>query len=284
MTSKNNKKLVGESLSDLVRKFSKNDVIAEIEKEYQAQTSRQLLLSVIDDNSFVKRVKIPETSIDQVAKSISDKGLWNPLVVRPSGGHYELILGRKRFYGAKRAGLTNVNCVVADVGDEETLLMLLADTRDQRNGNVVEMALVYQSLIQKFNYSPQTLANLSHQSRSQVANTIRILKLPDHIITDICLGKLSYGHAKAIASLSDEEIESVCKLIHSEHLSVRDTEVLAKQYAAIPQVEDSEAATVKEALGATAVADRKTSISISFQTEAEKQDFVKFILSNKKGK
>jgi ParB family transcriptional regulator, chromosome partitioning protein len=281
MTSKSNKRLVKDSLSDLVRKFSKNDVIAEIEKEYQAQTSRQLPLSVIDDNSFVKRVRIPETLVEQVSKSINEKGLWNPLVVRPSGGHYELILGRKRFYGAKRAGLANVNCVVVDVGDEETLLMLLADTRDQRNGNIVEMALVYQALIQKFNYSPQTLANLSHQSRSQVANTIRILKLPDHIITDICLDKLSYGHAKAIASLSDEEIESVCKLIHSEHLSVRDTEVLAKQYAKLPQVEESEANDLKKALGAKTVSDRKTSISVSFETEEEKNDFVQKLLNLK---
>jgi ParB family transcriptional regulator, chromosome partitioning protein len=281
MTAKSNKRFVKDSLSDLVRKFSKNDVIAEIEKEFQAKTGRALPLSVIDDNSFVKRVRLPETTVDQVSKSINEKGLWNPLVVRPSGSHYELILGRKRFYGAKKAGLLNVNCVVADVGDEETLLMLLADTRDQRNGNVVEMALVYQALIQKFNYSPQTLANLSHQSRSQVANTIRILRLPDHIITDICLDKLSYGHAKAIASLSDEEIESVCELIHREHLSVRDTEVLAKQYASLPQLAETEADSLKKVLKASMVAERRTSISISFETPEEKDAFVQRLLGKK---
>lgn len=281
MTKKSGKRFVSENLSDLVKKFSKNDVIAEIEKEYQSQTGRTLSLSVIDDNSFVKRVRLPEESVNQVAKSIGEKGLWSPLVVRPSGGHYELILGRKRYYGAKKVGLSSVNCVVVDVGDEETLLMLLADTRDQRNGNVVEMALVYQALIQKFNYSPQTLANLSHQSRSQVANTMRILKLPDHIITDICLGKLSYGHAKAIASLSDEEIESICKQIHSEKLSVRDTEVLAKQYALTPQVIESEADAVRKAVGAASVSDRKTSISIAFASEEEKNEFVKSLLRRK---
>jgi len=281
MTSKSSKRFGKDNLSELVRKFSKNDVIAEIEKEFQTKTGRTLPLSVIDDNSFIKRVRLPETTVEQVAKSINEKGLWNPLVVRPSGGHYELILGRKRFYGAKKAGLASVNCVMADVGDEETLLMLLADTRDQRNGNVVEMALVYQALIQKFNYSPQTLANLSHQSRSQVANTMRILKLPDHIITDICLDKLSYGHAKAIASLSDEEIERVCELIHKEHLSVRDTEVLAKQYASLPQVAETEAEALKKVLGAAAVADRRTSISISFETPEEKNAFVEKLLGKK---
>ncbi|MCI1245765.1 MAG: ParB/RepB/Spo0J family partition protein [Bacilli bacterium] len=281
MTRKSGKRFVKESLSDLVRKFSKNDVIAEIEKEYQSQTGRILPLSVIDDNAFVKRVRLPEEAISQVSKSIAEKGLWNPLVVRPSGGHYELILGRKRFYGAKRSGIASVNCVVVDVGDEETLLMLLADTRDQRNGNVVEMALVYQALIQKFDYSPQTLANLSHQSRSQVANTMRILKLPDHIITDLCLGKLSYGHAKAIASLSDEEIEGICKLIHREKLSVRDTEILAKQYSKIPQIQESEADDIKKALGADSVVSRRTSISISFANAERKNAFVKSLLKKK---
>jgi ParB family chromosome partitioning protein len=281
MTNKN-KRFVKEDLNDLVKKFSKNDVIAEIEKEYQFQSSKAIALSLIDDNSFVKRCRMQEVVVQQFASGIKEKGLWSPLVVRPSGGHYELILGRKRYYGAKLAGLTSVNCVVADVGDEETLLMLLADTRDQRDGNIVEMALVYQSLISKFNYSPQTLANLSHQSRSQVANTIRILNLPDHIITDICLGKLSYGHAKAIASLSDEEIESICKLIHNEHLSVRETEEIAKQYSSIPQVVPAEAEVLKTALGASSVSLRRTSVTVVFDKEEERNAFVNDLLASHK--
>lgn len=281
MTNKN-KRFVKEDLNDLVKKFSKNDVIAEIEKEYQSQSSKAIALSLIDDNSFVKRCRMQEVVVQQFASGIKEKGLWSPLVVRPSGGHYELILGRKRYYGAKLAGLTSVNCVVADVGDEETLLMLLADTRDQRDGNIVEMALVYQSLISKFNYSPQTLANLSHQSRSQVANTIRILNLPDHIITDICLGKLSYGHAKAIASLSDEEIESICKLIHNEHLSVRETEEIAKQYSSIPQVVPAEAEVLKTALGASSVSLRRTSVTVVFDKEEERNAFVNDLLASHK--
>ena len=93
------------------------------------------------------------TQMIVMAKGIQEKGLWSPLLVRPSGSHYELVLGRKRYYGAKAAHLSEVPCVIAEVSNEETLLMLLADTRDQREGNVVEMALVYQELSDRFSYS-----------------------------------------------------------------------------------------------------------------------------------
>jgi ParB family chromosome partitioning protein len=273
--SKIKKEGLNPSLSELVRKFSKNDVIAEMEKEYQRVAAKNVPLSLIDDNSFVKRVQIPAEILDRVAKSIKERGIFNPLVVRPSGSHYELILGRKRYFAAKLAGLKEVPAVIAEVGDEETLLMLLADTRDQREANVVEMALVYQALSEKFDYSQATLADLSHQSRSQVTNTMRILRLPDHVISEISAGLLSYGHAKAIASLSDEEVEEVVRLIHQEKLSVRQTEELAKQYSAsLPQLEPDRGELLKETLGAQSVILKKNGVSISFANEAERDAFL----------
>jgi ParB family chromosome partitioning protein len=134
------------SLQELLKKFSKNDVIEEMEKEYQSVAAKKIPLSLIDDNSYFRRVQIPEDAIKAMGKGIEEKGLWNPLLVRPSGSHYELVLGRKRYYGAKAAALSEVPCVIKEVSDEEMLLMLLADTRDQREGNVVEMAIVYEEL------------------------------------------------------------------------------------------------------------------------------------------
>jgi ParB family chromosome partitioning protein len=246
-----------------------------MEKEYQSVAAKNIPLALIDDNSFVKRVEIPPEVVDRIGKSISEKGLFNPLVVRPSGSHYELILGRKRYFGAKKAQLREVPAVIAEVSDEETLLMLLADTRDQREGNVVEMALVYGELAKRFDYSQSTLANLSHQSRSQVTNTMRILSLPDNVIAEISSGKLSYGHAKAIASLSDEEIEEVVRLIHEEALSVRQTEALAKSYSSVPPAAPTEADFLKKEFAASSVLIRKTSVTLSFKSEDEKNAFVK---------
>lgn len=262
------------SLSELVRKFSKNDVIAEMEKEYQSVAAKNIPLFQIDDNSFIKRVPMPFEAVDRIYKSIGEKGLFNPLVVRPSGSHYELVLGRKRYYAAKKAGLKEVPAVIKEVGDEETLLMLLADTRDQREANIVEMALVYEELAERFGYSQATLADLSHQSRSQVTNTMRILRLPDHIIDEISEGKLSYGHAKAIVSLSDEEIEETVRLIHQEKLSVRQTEEFAKQYSKLPPSRDSETDGLKKAANAVSVLVKKTSVTFVFLSEQDKADFL----------
>src|SRR5574344_43468 len=266
------------NLQELLKKFSKNDVIEEMEKEYQSVAAKKIPLALVDDNSYFRRVQIPQETILQMGKGIQEKGLWNPLLVRPSGSHYELVLGRKRYYGAKAAALSEIPCVIKEVSDEEMLLMLLADTRDQREGNVVEMAIVYQELSDHFAYSQSTLANLSHQSRSQVTNTMRILHLPDHIIQEISLGQLSYGHAKAIASLSEEEIEEVVRLIHEQGLSVRETEELAKQYSRVPSLVPSEGEMLKKHYGCSNVAIKKSSVTFAFQKEEEKEAFIASLL------
>lgn len=269
-----NKKVVDTSLSSLVKKFSKNDVIAELEKEYQSSGGKSLPLSLIDDNAFIKRVKLSSSTIVRLGKNIAEKGLWNPLVVRPSGTHYELILGRKRYFGAQNAGLDEVSCVILNPSDEETLLMLLADARDQREANVVEMAMIFKALNEKFSYSQQTLANISHESRSQVTNTMRILNLPDHILDDIASGKLSYGHAKAIASNSDEEIERIVWLIYDQKLSVRETERLAKNVSAAPTLEPSREEVLAFKTRADGVLIKRNSVIFNFKDETEKEAFL----------
>lgn len=266
-------------LSELIKRFSKDDVIAEMEKEYQSVAAKNIPLIEIDDNSFIKRVPVREDDIERISASVGEKGLYNPLVVRPSGSHYELILGRKRYYAAKRSHLQEVPAVIKHLGDEETLLMLLADTRDQRNGNVVEMALVYEALSERFSYSQKTLAELSHQSRSQVTNILRLLQLPDHIVAELSEGDLTYGHAKAIASLSDDEIERIIALIHERHLSVRETEALAKQYSKTPQVCPNPNEDLKSLSKAESVLVKKNSVSFLFANEQDKETFLASIRS-----
>jgi len=218
-----------QSISELVNRFSKFDVIAEMEKEYQNANSKSLPLSLIDDNAYVKRVRWSKERIEAFGKSIGEKGIFSPLLVRKKRSHYELVLGRKRYYGAKAAGLLAVPAIVLETSDEEMLLMLLADTRDQRESNILEMAYIYEALTTKFKYSPQTLAQISHQSRSQVVNTMRLLNLPDQLIKEVSQGELSYGHARALLPLSQELILEVAKTIHRDGLSVRQTEALVKK-------------------------------------------------------
>lgn len=267
------KRITGPSLSSLVKKFSKNDVIAEIEKEYQQSPSKHISLSLIDDTPFLKQVKVSPDDVAFFANNIKEKGIYSPLVVRPRGNHYQLILGRKRFYGAKKAKLQEVPCVIVKISDEEALLMLLADNRDQRSSNVVEMALICQALSDKFNYTQKTLADLAHESRSQITNTMRILRLPENVLLDLSSGKLSYGHAKAIVSLSQEEISQIVKMIYEHSLSVREVERIAKSYSGGDkdlQIEKS----LTSACSAKNVVIKKRSVTFTFKDEESQKKFI----------
>ncbi|MBO6285420.1 MAG: ParB/RepB/Spo0J family partition protein [Bacilli bacterium] len=224
------KKILSSSLADLVSKFSQQNIVAEIEKRYQSAPAKLLPISSIVDCSYIRDVKLPEETMEYFASRLKEKGFYNPLVVRPKeDGTYEVILGRKRYFGAMKAGIYSLPCAFAEVEDEEMLLMLLADTRDQREANVVEMALVCRALHDLFGYNQHTLAELSHQSRCQISNIMRILKLPTELQEAICLGKLSYGHGRALATLNYEEADKLGHRILEESLSVRQTEDIVKE-------------------------------------------------------
>lgn len=278
--AKRKSNLLNNNLSDLVEKFSKNDVIAEMEKEYASLGAKNIPISQIDDNGFVKKVKIPKQKVDKITQGIKTRGLFNPLVIRPSGNHYELILGRKRYYGAKKAKYVEVPCVIQEATDEETLLMIVADTRDQRDGDVVQMALLYDELTRMFGYSQATLADLSHSSRSQVTNILRLLNLPWTVLEEISLGTLSYGHGKAIASLSDEEIRIVVNEIHNKNLSVRETEYLANQIKCKGDYtveEINKLNEFKKDNGVSIAAIDKDSVFLKFNSPDDKQKFMENI-------
>lgn len=274
------KTLLKNDLNELVKKFSENDVIARMEKEYQCIGGNNLPLSLIDDNSFVKKVNLPKEAIERISEGILKQGLFNPLVVRPSGSHFELILGRKRYFGAKKVGLKEVPCIQVEAGDEETLLMLLADSRDQRESNVVEMALLFQALTDRFSYTQATLASLSHQSRSQVTNIMRLLSLPDKVLRELSDGQISYGHARAVLSCSDEEIENIIRRIHLEGLSVRETEDIVRQYSHhFPSLEEDQISLLRKKANASSIIERKRSLTLEFPDEEEKNAFIERLLS-----
>ena len=223
-------RILGSSLSELITRFSQQNIVEEIEKRYQSAPAKLIPISQIDDNAFVAAAVIPEETTEYFAERLREKGFYTPLVVRTKeDGRYEIILGRKRFYGARKAGMLSLPCAFAEVEDEEVLLMLLADTRDQREANVVEMALVCRALQEKFGYGQQTLAELSHQSRCQISNILRILKLPKQLQEAVCVGRLSYGHGRALASLSEDEAAVLGKRVLEEGLSVREVESIIKQ-------------------------------------------------------
>lgn len=267
------KRILSESLSNLIEKFSQNDVIAIMEKEYQSAPNRLIPLSLIDDTSYLVLAKLPEKTIEFFAQGLKEKGFYNPLIVRAKDGdRYEVILGRKRYFGAKAAGILSVPCVIIEATEEEELLMLLADNRDQRDSNVIEMALICEALQKKYGYTQQTLADFAKQSRCQIANILRLLGLPEKAKQEISMGLLSYGHAKAIASLPEEEALYALQAIHDKNLSVREAEALAKSLRKSSKKDNR--ADMKKRHGITFMSVKGNRVSIAFQNKEARDAFL----------
>lgn len=221
---KENKKIVNVSLKHLLKRFSNSDVIANMEKEYRTNKPVMLSPDVIDDNTYLKRAKLNTIAIKKTFGSIETKGLASPIIVKLKKDHYEVILGRKRLIAAKLFKLDTIPCFVIEVSEEEMLLMIAADIRDSKNQNVVELSMICSRLSNYYGYSQTDLAKLLRISRPQLTNVIRISSLPDDVLLDVSLGKLSFGHAKTLLTLPDELIYKVVHKIYEDNLSVRDTE------------------------------------------------------------
>lgn len=275
--SKTNKLIKKNQLSKLVNRFSKSYVIEEMEKNLRQAKSTELLVTNIDDNSIIKSAIIPNDALKNIADSINKNGLTNPLIVRPKKNYYEIVFGRKRLLAMKKYKIYKAPARIINVSDEEMLFMLLADNREQRDANIIETALVLKELSEKYNYNQTTLAELAHQSRSQITNILRLLNLPKWIIDDISVGKLTYGHAKAIASLPETSIEELVNRIYEEKLSVREIENLAKKKHAKGNQDTSSILLKKYKCE---VDNKDKSLVISFTSNKEKEKFLKEISKN----
>ncbi|MCQ2797923.1 MAG: ParB/RepB/Spo0J family partition protein [Bacilli bacterium] len=261
--------------SEIFKRYTKIGVISDIEKEFSKRPSTRVSLSLIDDNRFIKRADISPVVVENFTEAVSNKGVFVPLLLRKNGSRYELVCGRKRLYAAKRLKYWDVPAWVIDVDDEEALLMILADIRDQKDSNIVEFAYVFQTLFEDYSYPQADIATISHQSRSQVTNTMRLLKLPLSIIQMVSRGDLSYGHARTIEPLDEKSQFLAVSLIKDEQLSVRDTEVLVKRLQENPSALEKPVDDIlKEKFDATYVHVHKNNVLFSFDNEEERNAFI----------
>lgn len=223
-SEKDKRPIVRVPLAKLLKRFSNENVIQNMEKEYQTSSPKNIATNLIDDNAFIRKAKINEAKLIKDFSDLPQKGIKSPLIIRAKKSHYEIVLGRRRLIAAKKFNLPSVPCVLIEAGDEETLLLMVADMRDSIARNMVEFSMVCNLLKEKFGYSQSDLAALTHQSRAQITNIMRLLTLPDNVLGDVSLGKLSFGHAKAIITLPDQFILDLVARIYKEKLSVHDTE------------------------------------------------------------
>ena len=228
MPESENKTIIQTDLKSLIEKFSKDDVISDIDKNYQRENVKYLSCDDIVDNAFIKDAKIDKETIKNIEKSILERGIYNPLIVRESKkGKYEVIIRKKRYIASRKIDYQKIPVIIKNYDDQETLLILLCDARENKNFNPIEIALVIKHLADDFHYKKKDIADIMHVSSGQVSNYLSLLNMPKDIIYDISTNKLSFGHAKAISRLKEKDIKSIVKRIYDYSLSVRDTEKIA---------------------------------------------------------
>lgn len=215
-------------------------LIGEMDKPAQPQATPKIgadsrvPIEFVTQNPRNPRRNFAEAELADLTQSIREHGIVQPVVVRTgANGRYEIIAGERRWRAAQRAGLTELPVIIREVDDRVALELAIIENVQRADLNPVEEAQGYQQLIDEHHYTQADLGQVIGKSRSHVANTLRLLKLPDVIRDMLVDGSLSAGHARTLVTAEDPA--SLAKQIIEEGLSVRQAEALAQQPARPPQ-------------------------------------------------
>ncbi|MFH0753485.1 MAG: ParB/RepB/Spo0J family partition protein [Candidatus Omnitrophota bacterium] len=212
---------LGRGLSALITEKNESDPAS--------STGLEVSIALIKDNRFQPRLTYDVVKIDELAVSIKEKGLLQPIVVRKSGDGFEVIAGERRLKAARKLGLEKVPVVIRNVDDKEALVLALIENIQREELNPIEEAQSFRRLIDEFKNTQEDVARMVSKDRATVANLIRLLKLPNDIQKAVADGKISSGHARAILSVSDESSQMILFAeIIQKGLSVREAEEKAK--------------------------------------------------------
>ncbi len=201
------------------------------------QTGVQTLrLSEIEQNRAQPRKRFDDDTITELAESIQAHGMLQPIVVRPvAEKRYQIVAGERRWRAAKRIGLSEVPVIIRDLTDSEASQIALIENLQRENLNPIEEALGYQALMQQYAMTQEEVAKTVGRSRPAVANALRLLNLPAQVQDLLEKGKITVGHAKALAAIKDEELLLQCAARAAEDkITVREIEQLAQRQTDLP--------------------------------------------------
>lgn len=200
---------------------------AEIEKENNAETL--VKITKVEPNREQPRKNFNEDALQELADSIKEHGILQPILVKDRKDHYEIIAGERRWRAAKLAGLKEVPVIIRDLSDQEIVEIALIENIQREDLNPIEEAQAYKKLLTEFNLKQDEVAERVSKSRTAVTNSMRLLKLCDEVQQMVIDDMISTGHARAILSIEDpEEQYTLAQRIFDEKLSVRDVEKLVK--------------------------------------------------------
>lgn len=211
---------LGKGLGALIPQLEEDDL----------QNTQEISIEDIETNPYQPRRHFDPESLQELAASIKEHGVLQPLLVRKKDPGYQLIAGERRLRAAKQAGLSTVPVVVKALDDRMVMEIALVENLQREDLNPLEEAEAYQRLITEFNLTQEEVAKAVGKSRPAIANTLRLLNLPEPIQQLVANGQLTMGHARALLSLErPEEQLYISEKIITEKLSVRETEEIVRQ-------------------------------------------------------
>ncbi len=202
-----------------------------VDNETKDSGNMLLRLSSIEPNKDQPRKQFDEDALMELADSIRQHGVIQPLLVRPlDNGMYQLVAGERRWRASRMAGLMEVPVVIRDLSDHEAMEIALIENLQRKDLNVIEEAMGYRQLMEKYDMTQEKVAERVGKSRPAVANALRLLNLPEQVIDMVKAGEVTAGHARALLKLEEEnEIIDIAKKIQKGRYSVRDVEKLTNK-------------------------------------------------------
>lgn len=205
----------------------------ETEEESNSHVRDKVFYIDINDikpNAEQPRKTFDKEKISELSQSIIEHGIIQPLVVRKSGKHYEIVAGERRWRAAREADLSVVPCIVRQFSDEENMLVAIIENMQREDLNPIEEAMGLEQMISAYGMTQEEVSKSVSKSRPYITNTLRLLKLPDEIKALVSEGKISTGHARALITVKNKtKQEELCKKIIEDGISVRDVERLASE-------------------------------------------------------
>lgn len=217
---------------------SKNNVSSKDENNEKEKNSETMVkITMVEPNREQPRKNFDEDSLLELAESIKQFGLLQPILVQNRKTYYEIIAGERRWRAAKMAGLKEVPVIIKDLTDQEIVEISLIENIQREDLNPIEEALAYKRLLTEFNLKQDEVAERVSKSRTAVTNSMRLLKLCDEVQQMIIDDMISTGHARALISIEDPEQQyTIAQKIFDEKLSVRDVEKLMKNINTPPKI------------------------------------------------
>ena len=285
MTDKN-KRVLGRGLDAILQSPETDITSKDISGDFVAGAIAEIDINLLETNPFQPRTEFDETALKELADSIKEQGVIQPVTVRKLGyNKYQLISGERRLRASKRAGLTKIPVFIRVANDEQMLELALIENIHRENLNAIEVAISYQRLIDECNMTQEEVSDKVGKSRSAVANFLRLLKLPAEVQIAIRDGHISMGHARALINVPDKEQQlKILQQIIEGEMNVRQTEDLAekaknpgskekKQTNFIPEHFKSKIKTLSQTLNTKVKVTRNVkgqgSVVIDFKDEAE---------------